>query len=167
MRKAFTLIEVLVSILLLALITLFVSSSILQTKKNNNLFEKIVIKDNKIDIITGTLYKDLYELIDVSSIGTKQYSVLSLKTKNSIYDIADPYVVWLVLKDKNTLVRLESARKINLPLKEEDMKYVFVDIVDRDCKNFTINISKDKKNILSFIEMKDSQSIVFEVNLLR
>ncbi len=167
-KRAFTLVEILVSIVLLSLIVVFVSSTIVQTKTNNVFFKEQVNKDEKSFIIFKILYKDLYELIDGYSFGNKKYSMLSLKTNNTLYGINQPYVVWIVQRDENTLLRLESAKPITLPLKEEKKKYIFIDRVFKGCKSFIVSFSKDKNSILVFLDLEGSKkNLLFEVKLLR
>ena len=165
-KRAFTLVEVLVSVALLGLISMFVVSTVTQTKNNNRLFENKINEDKKLETLSDLLYDDLSLSQDVTVQGLKKYSVLHVKGENSIYGIEEPFVVWLVLKDKNMLVRMESARKITLPLKEEMKKYVFIDALLGECEHFNINMSKDKKSILSFVQIQDKKPIIFEVEKL-
>jgi len=166
MRRAFTLVEVLVSIVLLGLISLFIASTISQTQNNNRLFESKANNDKKLESLVHLLYDDIYYSKAISVSGLKKYSILYLKSKNSIYDIDEPYIVWLVLKDKNSLIRIESAKKIALPIKEEMQKFAFIDEGIKNCEHFTITISKDKKKILSYLHVKDKKAIIFEIEKL-
>ena len=166
-KNAFTLVEVLVSIALLGLISLFVSSSIFQTKKNNEVFKKQTFKDSRLEAVANTLYRDIYQSKNISISTKKKYSTLYVKSKNSLYGISEPYVVWLVLKQNDTLIRLESARKITLPIKNEFKKYIFVDALMKNCTDFSMNLSRDKKSILAFLDFKGRGETLFEIKLLR
>lgn len=166
MKKAFTLIEVLVSIVLLVIISLFVSSTIQQTRSNNHIFAKELKNKQRVEILSSMIYMDLFEASKINIKNFKRYSVLSLKSKNSIYSISNPYIIWLVLKDKNSLIRFESAKKITLPIPKEDMNRIFADLTIIKCDNFTITPSKDKKNYLVFIKIKNYRPILFEVKKL-
>lgn len=166
MKRAFTLVEILVSVVLLGLISIFVSSLVQQTKSNNTIFEKKVHEDSKLEVLVDILYRDLYLSRELRIESYPQYSILHVKSKNSIYSIAEPYVTWLVLKNDNTLMRLESAKKITLPLDDEFKKDIFVDIGIKNCEHFSINVSNDKKNILTFIHIKNKKPILFEIEKL-
>ncbi len=166
MKKAFTLIEILISVVLLGLISMFVSSTIYQTKSNNKFFEKKVKADSKVEMLTDILYRDIFQSLDINTTNSKKYTVLNLRSKNSIYGIEDPYITWLVLKQDNTLVRFESAKKITLPIREEQKNVIFADMAIQKCEHFNINLSKDKKDILSFIKIKNQNPIIFEVKKL-
>ena len=162
-KEAFTLVEIVVSVVLLGIIAMFVSSTVLQTKSNNALFKKKLKIDGRFEAVSNRLYKDLYQASTISVKGSKRYSILHVKSQSSVYGISEPYIVWLVLKKDNALVRMESARKISLPMKEEGKKYIFVDVVLRDCTNFSINQSKDKNSTLVYIDTKNGDKSLFEV----
>lgn len=166
MKKAFTLVEILVAVVLLGLISIFISSTIMQTKKNNEVFKQQTLKDVRLHVMRDTLYKDIFEGKDLSIKGGKKYTILHVKSKNSIYGMSEPYVVWLVLKEDNSLVRLESAKKIVLPLRDDLQNGVFLDVLAKGCENFSVNISRDKKKVLSFIEVNNQMPTLFEIVLL-
>ena len=166
MKKAFTLVEVLVSIVLLGLISLFIASTISQTQNNNKLFENRVNNDKKLESLIDILYDDIYYSETISVRGLKKYSILYLKSKNSIYDIDEPHIVWLVLKDKNRLIRIESAKKIALPIKDGMRKFAFIDEGIKNCEHFTVNIAKNKKKILTYLHIRDKKPIIFEIEKL-
>ena len=165
-KKAFTLVEILVSVVLLGVISLFVTSTITQTRDNNKIFENRIVEDKKQEIMSNLLYDDIYLSKDISAQSYKNYSILYTKGKNSIYGIEEPFVVWLVLKEKNRLIRMESARKITLPVNDSMQKYIFMDTIQNGCKYFSVNISKDKKSTLVFVQIKDKNPVIFEVKKL-
>jgi len=164
MRKnGFTLVEILVSVVLLGLISLFVASTIFQTKKNSKIFEKKIEKRQKIESLTSTLYEDLLQSYELNITNYKNYSIISFRSKNSIYAIDNPYILWLVLKKDNTLARLESSKLIQLPIREEEKRYIFMDTMKKACQFFQVKLSKDKKSLLVYIEIKNHSPILFEV----
>jgi prepilin-type N-terminal cleavage/methylation domain-containing protein len=166
MKKAFTLIEVLVSVVLLGLISFFISSTIFQTRGNNRFFENRVNEDKKLEYLVDVLYDDLYFSKSITVDGLKSYSIVYVKSKNSVHGIDEPYIVWLVLKVENRLVRMESARKIKLPLKDDMKKFVFIDEGIKNCEHFTVNISKDNTKMLSYLQIKGKNPIIFEIEKL-
>ena len=162
-KKAFTFIEIIVSIVLLGLIGLFVTSTIFQTKKNNKFFEKKIKDAGKVEILSTILYRDLLESTNLHIKNYKRYSIIAFRSKNTIYAIDNPYIVWLVLKKKNTLTRLESSRPIHLPISEDEEKYIFMDTMQEKCLFFQVKLSKDKKSLLVYISIKKHKPILFEV----
>ncbi len=165
-KRGFTLIEILVSIVLLGLISLFVSSTIYQTKNNNKLFKNEVLKGTKRESFLDTLYKDILLSTDLNISNNKNYTIIKLLSNNSVYGISHPYISWLVLKQNNTIIRLESAKKIVIPISENMQKFVYIDAVQKNCKFFQVSLSKDKKSILVFIKIKKQKPIIYEINKL-
>ncbi len=163
MRKAFTLIEVLVSVVLLGLISIFVSSTIYQTKVGSKFFESIVEKTDKTQRFEDILYRDIVESKELEIRSSKKYSVVYIRGKNTIYNISNPYVTWLVLKNSDTLVRMESARQIELPVRDDARRYIFLDIVQKNCRAFLLKKSKNQKSILIYIKIKNQKPAIFEV----
>jgi len=162
-KRAFTLVEIIVSVALLGLIAMFVSSTILQTKNNNTLFNEKLQEDGRFEIVSNRLYKDIYQSSTISVQTNKRYSILNIKSRSSVYGIPEPYIVWLVLKEDNTLVRMESARKISLPIKEESRKHIFIDVAIKECTNFSVNQSKDKNSTLVYLSRKNGDKSLFEI----
>ncbi len=167
MKRAFTLIEILISITLIGLITMFVSSTITGIKKSNYIFEKKVKKSLKIEKIHSILHSDLYSATKIDIKSYRKYSVLSIRSKNSLYGIEEPHIVWLVLKDKKTLTRMESAKEIlPLPPDTEKSSYIFSDKVAENCNNFYIVLSKKGDSVLVFVDIENEKPIISEIKFL-
>ncbi len=162
-KKGFTLIEILVSVVLLGLISLFIASTIFQTKKNSKIFKKKIEKTQKIENLTSILYRDLLQSSELNIANYKNYSIVSFRSKNSVYAIDDPYILWLVLKKDNTLARFESSKLMQLPIREEERRYIFMDTMKKSCQFFQVKLSKDKKSILVYIDIRNHSPILFEV----
>jgi len=165
-KKGFTLVEILVSIVLLGLISIFISSTIYQTKNNNKLFKSKVLKNTKSEIFLNTLYKDLLLSSNLDISNGKKYTTIRILSNNSVYGISHPYIVWFVLKKNNTITRLESAKKIILPISENMQKFIYIDTAQKNCEYFQASLSKDKKSTLIFIKIKKQKPIIYEINKL-
>ncbi|MFK5882196.1 MAG: type II secretion system protein [Sulfurospirillum sp.] len=163
MKRAFTLIEILVSIVLLGLISIFVTSTIYQTKTGIEIFKNKVEETSKIEKFQDVLYRDLLQSNELNTQEYKRYSVVYFRSKNTVYGISNPYIVWFVSKKDDTLVRIESSRQIQLPILEENLKYMFLDSTLKNCKVFLVKLSKDKKDILVYIKIKNQKSTIFEI----
>jgi len=154
MKKAFTLIEVMISVVIFSILILFMSkvvdslnSSIqsLKTKQLSNIKQKQ---------LTKALYADILEAKTIKIYNkNKNYSVLYIQTANSLYNIAMPYVVWYVSKKDKALMRLESATNIELPVNDG-----YLDIFQKGVKIFKIYNNKDKY----FVFIKAKKDIFFE-----
>ncbi len=142
------------------------TSTIYQTKTNNKIFTKQVKSTSKLETSLKTLHTDFLESSSISITNYKKYSIVNIKTKNSIYGISNPYVTWLVLKKNNTLTRFESARKIKLPIQEEGRKYIFMDLAEKNCDLFQVKLSKNMQDILIYINIAKQNPILFEIHKL-
>jgi prepilin-type N-terminal cleavage/methylation domain-containing protein len=140
MKKAFTLMELMVSIVLIVLITMFLYNAIATMKiSNKTLAQHDKNEDNRTKIFE-LFYRDIVESTSLQSLQTKDkhFNVLELQTHNSLYQIAMPYVTYFVSKDKDRLIRLEAAKKIDLPVKYEDKFAVHADLLISDVTDFNV-----------------------------
>lgn len=141
-RKAFTLIEVLISIALLALMIVPLFSVIDMMRKSNDKLADALESSKQTSKATKVLFMDILSSDGQLTIQKDEYTRLCIEdTKNSLYNLPTAKVCWLVLKKDNALARIEgSAYKI--PLKFEDR--VEVDSVMQDIEVFDVYQQKDK-----------------------
>jgi type II secretory pathway component PulJ len=129
MRQAFTLMELMISIVLIVLITLFLFGAIASSKLSND----SLLKHSKVELermeLFELLYRDVFEAVTINPKESKDkhFTIVSMQTKNSLYDIAAPYVTYYVNAKTNVLTRLEGAREIKLPITYENENFVMVD----------------------------------------
>ncbi len=146
--------ELMVSIVLIVLITLFLFGAIASSKLSND----TLLKHSTAEVVRMDLfeliYRDVMESIEIKPLESKDkhFSIIKMQTQNSLYSIAAPYVTYYVNSQTNTLTRLESAREINLPIKYEDENFVMVDELLSEVSAFNFytntikNSSKDNNN---------------------
>ena len=109
MKKAFTLIELMISVLLLSLIVTFLYQSVAQLQTSNLQFLKKTDKLQKREALVKLLYNDF---INASSVqwfdkNSKSDAIL-IQTSNSFHDMSKPFVLYKVYKEENSLKRIES-----------------------------------------------------------
>ena len=158
-RKAFTLMEVLVSIALLGIIlpALYKSVDILRDS-NENLFDYLE-KSKKVTRITETLYLDILSSDGNITIKKDEFSRLCMeKSKNSLYALSVAKVCWIVLKKENTLVRIE-GNDYKLPLGSEER--VEVNPLMKGIEIFDVYHQKDK--VLVLLQQKAKEPIRFMI----
>ncbi len=159
-KRAFTLVELIISVILLGLIVNFLYTSVSNLQKSNILLANLSKESQKKEQIINLLYSDILLATDINITGRKN-STLKLQTKNSIFDIEYPYVAWLISKDNMTLLRVESIKKLD-DKSVENRDLYHISVVKEGCERFMIYNSKDKKNILVHIKFKDEEPILFE-----
>ena len=162
-KKAFTLVEVIVSITILGIIFTFLFQTTNTTKKLNQNYLDKAAKTLKEAKILKTFINDFTQVVGSSSvIYGKKYDIVRLKTKHSIYGIIEPYVTYYVSKKDLALIRTESLEKYDLYKKEDIYKeYIFGDIMAKNSKSFKVFFNNNFFNIL--FRTKELQPIVLKL----
>ena len=158
-RKAFTLLEVLISIALLGIIlpALYKSVEMLHDS-NQHLFEYLE-KSKKITKATQTLYLDILSSDGNITIKKDEFTRLCMEqTKNSLYALPVAKVCWVVLKKDNTLVRIE-GNAYKLPLGSEER--VEINLIMKGVELFDVYHQKDK--VLVLLQQQAKEPISFMV----
>ncbi|RUM75241.1 MAG: prepilin-type cleavage/methylation domain-containing protein [Sulfurovum sp.] len=156
-RKAFTLIEVLISIALLGLILVPLFSVVEMMKRSNEHLLKSVERSKQVTKATKVLYMDILSSNGKLKIKKDEFTRLCIdETTNSLYHLPTAKVCWVVLKEKNTLVRVE-GNAYHMPLKSEE--HVEVDSVIQGLELFDVYHDKDK--VLVLIQEKGKEPISF------
>lgn len=158
-RKAFTLIEVLISIGLLGIIIPALFSLLTQLQKSN---EQLAVHLQKAKDVTGAtkvLYLDILGSDGNITIKKEEFSRLCLQeTRNSLHALPLAKVCWVVLKKRHTLARVE-GNGYRLPLKGEQRAEV--DLAMSDMELFDVYREKDK--VLVVLKQQYKEPISFMV----
>jgi len=163
--KAFTLIEMLVSVMLLGFVmmALYNSSDMLRTS-NAHLY-KYLQKSSKTTQTSEVLYLDILGS-DGNITITKEdsfYRLIINSTTSSLYGRQNAKVAWLVYKENNALLRIEGG-DFELPLAIEDR--VDIDEVAQKMELFSIYRSKQNDKILVILKEASNDAKSFLVQNL-
>jgi prepilin-type N-terminal cleavage/methylation domain-containing protein len=109
MKNAFTLIELMISIILLSIIVTFLYQAVAQLQHSN---QRLLVRADEVDR-REDLLKLLYnDFINARSLTWRekltQTDKIVLKTSHSLYDMSEPYVHYRVYPDEKSLRRIES-----------------------------------------------------------
>jgi len=158
-RKAFTLLEVLISIALLGIILPALYQSVDMLKDSNEHLFKYVEKSKKITRATQTLYLDILSSDGNLTIKKDDFTRLCIEqTRNSLYELPSAKVCWLVMKKDHALLRVE-GNGYQLPLRADDR--VEANIIIKDLELFDVYHSKDK--VLVLIQQAKKEPISFMI----
>jgi prepilin-type N-terminal cleavage/methylation domain-containing protein len=160
-RKAFTLMEVLISIALLSLVLLALYRSLgMLRASNSQLFEHLA-KANEEKRVVETLFLDIASSDgNISIKNDDEFSRLCIEsTLNSLYALPIAKVCWVVTKKDKELLRSE-GNYYNIPLKAEDR--VAVDSVMGDIELF--RTYHKGSEVLVLLQQKGKESISFIVD---
>ena len=162
-KRAFTLIELIVSVIILSLIVTFLYSG-LGTLKNST--AALFKKDNKRKSALNV--KKLFILdimqsseLNISKTKSKNIDFIFLYSKNSLYGIYKPQIYYFVDK-KNRLIRSEGVN-YKLPLNEENLYNIKYDVILKDIEFFKLYKNKKKNLILIIIKQKKKPMNYFEI----
>ena len=158
-RRGFTLIEVLISILLLGIIIVALFSVVSMMRDSNSQLYTYLQKAKKVTRSTKVLYLDIVASDGNITITKDEYSRVCMEeTGNSLYGLSLAKVCWLVLKKDNTLVRVE-GNGYHLPTRHEER--VEVDPVIGHIELFDVYHQKDK--VIVLLKEKHKEPISFMV----
>ncbi len=156
-RKAFTLIEVLISVALLSFVMLGLYSALdTQRSSNKKLFEYLT-KAIDSDKVVMVLYRDIMYSDGNLTIKKGEFDRLCIEnTSNSLYGLNRAKVCWLVAKEKNRLIRAE-GNSYKLPLKHEDRV-----AVDKTLDNVVLfDVTRKKSELLIVLQTINEKPYAF------
>ncbi|SFV58006.1 hypothetical protein MNB_SM-6-1166 [hydrothermal vent metagenome] len=167
MRKAFTLIELMISITILSIMMLFLYKSYADMNVSNRVYVKEAKKLAKLETIKKITYLDLSLAFPKSIKIIKENSnrdILFMQTKHSLHRRILPFVAY-IMKDKK-LYRLESRQAFTKYPLNTDISFD-IDYIGK-VKKFRIYAPKDpKKAIYLFnIVFKNKTEILQRVKVL-
>jgi len=164
MRKAFTLIEMMISITILSIMMIYLYSANASINKSNIFYAKQVNKLNQLTLKKRVLFLDLsltlYQKILIVHTD-KDEDMLFLQTTNSLHKRTNPFVVYIVKNKK--LYRLESFKKLTYPFSEAD-KFDVDYFGDIDV--FRVYKQKKRETFLVDLKFKNADNILMKVNAL-
>ncbi len=148
--KGFTLVEVLISVVLLGIIFTFLYSTLNSTKQSNEQYIQRAQTITDTGKLFQTFVEDLSQVVGKPSvIYGKQFDILRIKTSNSVYNIINPYVTYFVSKKGNTLVRTESLTNYDLFEKNDfHQHYIFGDTLSDQVSSFKVYYQNGFFNLL-------------------
>ncbi len=171
--------EMLISVMIIALIVLFMYEAIATSKKSTTVLKHHAEIESNRTALYDLFYRDLMESLWLKQERTSstRYHVISLQTKNSLYDISYPFVLYFVNSQTYTLTRLESAKKIKLPVPYEDKPYIKADLLKSEVEDFNLytngvlqednndtnSSSENISRFLLYINSKNDSPILLEL----
>lgn len=156
-KKAFTLIEVLISISLLGIVLVALFSTVAMMRDSNAHLYSYLQKAKIVSKSTKVLYLDILNSDGNITIKKDDFTRLCMEaTRNSLYALSLAKVCWVVLKKDNTLARIE-GNNYRLPTRFDDK--VEVNPIMKHIEIFDVYHQKDK--VLVFLKQKGKTPISF------
>jgi prepilin-type N-terminal cleavage/methylation domain-containing protein len=162
MKRAFTLIEMLIAVGLLSVITLFLYQTYSSLQHSNRFYGEELSEAAREQKLRKTIYLDLalsmpdsIKLINID----KNSDVLIMQSSHSVHQRIMPYIAYLV-KDAH-LMRIESSQKLSYPLSGEE------EMVIDDLEEVNIfRVFQKDDSFLVHLEEADKKMILFRTNRL-
>ena len=158
-RKAFTLLEVLISIALLGIVIVALFSAVDMLQNSNQHLAKYLERSKEVTRTTKVLYLDILSSDGNITIQKDEFSRLCMQnTQNSLYALPSAKVCWVVLKEKRSLARIE-GNGYHLPVRYDEK--VEIDPIMTELELFDIYHEQDK--VLVLMQQKGKEPISFMV----
>ena len=158
MKKAFTLIELMISIVLLSLITSFLYQSIAQLQSSNQSLLHKTKKVDKREEVLKLLYNDFINAYSLQRKDTQKDSdMIIIQSSNSLHDMSRPYVSYKIYRDNETLRRVEHPTE---KIDAIDAVFRFNDIVD-EVELF--KVYEQKGHYLIYLKAKSIDDIYLDI----
>ena len=162
MRKGFTLMEMLISVGLLSVITIFLYKTYASLQHSNRFYGEELSSASHEQKLRKTIYLDLalsmpksIKLVNIE----KSSDVLIMQSSHSVHHRIMPYIAYLI-KDKR-LLRIESSEELIYPLSgEEEM------VIDDLAEVRIFRVFQEENAFLVHIELSDKKMILFRTNRL-
>ncbi|NOQ30094.1 MAG: prepilin-type N-terminal cleavage/methylation domain-containing protein [Helicobacteraceae bacterium] len=164
-KEGFTLIEMVISVLLLSMITTFLYQTLSQFRLTTNSYKSSATKIDNREKIVKTLFLDI-KLSEPSSLNIleddKEFNAITLQSTHSLHRRYNPYITYAV--NKNVLYRIESLEAITVPIIQDLKKSVSIDSLGK-VSNFKIYKSTKASSFLIDYRAKKSDITLFKINM--
>ena len=160
MKKAFTLMEMLIAVTILSLITIFLYRTFASLAHSNDFYAKELALTSHEQKVANTLYLDLtlgipasLKLININ----KNSDVLLMQSKHSIHRQIKPYIAYII--KENHLWRIEASEPLSYPLSEETQM-----LID-DLGEASVFRAYQKDNA-TLVHLEQKEMLLLRANLL-
>lgn len=168
MKKAFTLLELIISVVLFFIIIFFLYETLNVSRKSNDFFSlKVnnIVEKNKIKQIFIEDFAESFQDVKISY-DKNDNTIVQLQSSNTYHDFFYKNITYLLTKERN-LVRIESLKEFDKEnLTDEFFSKAYVDVLMPNInifevskakngdKQFFISIYNDNFDILLFVAYK-------------
>jgi len=166
-KSAFTLIELIISIVILSILMLFLYKSYDMLNKSNRVIAEEVQKISKNYLLKKTLYLDMATAIKKSVKilhQDQQTDILFLQSKHSLHKRINPYIAY-IFRDKK-LYRLESLKPFTEYPLSADSEFIADFLGNSEIFRVYKSKSTSSELYLFHILFEDKEEVLLKVKLL-
>lgn len=161
-KKAFTLVEILISITLFSIIVLFLYQTLDMTKKTNSFYSEKLTQLEENNRIKKIFFLDFIYKKDVDIVidrDREQNSLLHFSSSNTYHNPFFTNITYMVSREKN-LLRIESKEKFDKRLlNDKFFENSFIDIMYSDVEKFEV-VKSDSK-VSFYIKKTNEDKVLF------
>ncbi|WP_457595748.1 prepilin-type N-terminal cleavage/methylation domain-containing protein [Hydrogenimonas sp.] len=152
-RRAFTLVEMLVALLLTALVFTYLYATLDSVRGDHGRYERSVARVEASQRITSLLMQDLTQLRSpLEIVHEAGYDRIAFTTAHSIYGIARPWVHYYVSANGEALVRIESTAPIDFfrsdYVGDVNGTYFFADRLAEGCSSLRFSVTGPRVDLM-------------------
>ena len=163
-RGAFTLTELLVSVVILSFLAAAMVQIYWMLEAKKSAFEKREERMERRAKTARLLYEDLLRAEEIRFEPHERVGAVAIKGGRSIFGIERPWVLWYVSRKDGTLCRLESAARVSLPLDPERIHYANLTPLLKGCEGFVITRSADGRKLFVSLSFAGAKPIYFALS---
>lgn len=176
MRRAFTLLELLISVLLLFLIVFFLGRSYATLKSAAETGQRHERAQSEMHTFSQLLVRDFLQASEMNVTAGRHYDTVLLKgVAHSLYGRSRAEVSYAVLKPQKQLIRMERGKTVFLPVAPIEAHNVDFLVLPPELKSF--KVIRSEKNaesnstrgccLLIFVEFEEGREpLLLELGLL-
>jgi len=173
LKKAFTLVEVLISVALFSIVIIFLYKSLDITKSSNKFYEEKLDIQKEKNLLRRIIFEDIIEAEAVSPIPTNVFdrnknAIIAFKSSNMYHNLFFTNITYFLSGDNN-LVRIESKKKFDhKKITDDFFEYAYIDIIASEVEKFKIsNIKGNDKAYSIYIKSKKLGEIFISSQVMR
>jgi len=166
MKKSFTLVEMMISIVLFSIVMIFLYQALDITQKSNKFYKKKLSNFKSTSQLNKLLFEDITNAnSNITLLQDKEdNTILQFKTSNLYHNPFYINITYLVTKENN-LFRIESKIAFNKKKIYNFIDNTYMDIIDTNITKFKVSKNKKiKNNYIFYIEHQDKTNQIFSVS---
>ncbi len=163
MKYAFTLVEMLISILLTAIVFVYLYATLDSVRSDHERYDRSIRNITTSQRIYGLLLQDIAQMRSpVEIVHEAGYDRIAFTTDHSVYGISRPWIHYYISRNEERLVRIEATHAIDFSgssyIGDVNGTYLFADTLAAGCSSLRFTANGPRLSIL--LKCRDIAPIV-------
>ena len=165
-KRAFTLIEMVISIAIFALIIVYMYQALATVETSNAIYERHYDEKAQTQKLKRLIYNDIFNqadpYMDVNLTTYEDNTAFRIRTHNTLHQLTTPYVTYLL--KESSLFRLESLEPQSLPITYDNIDYFYVDKLMDNIEEFHVT-TRHNAWLFYWKPQNEQNPIMLEIDL--